>query len=217
MIGMLFEVGKLLVTGKESHTPPPNGQTQMKTELQAKYIQFLNNKNKDSDKGFTLIELLVVIIIIGVLSAIALPSFLNQTAKAKQSEAKTTISSVNSAQNSFRNENTAFASDIPALALGLATTSASYNFEVNSGTDTTQILSKNADTALKTYTGGNVRFTDASSQSAVATIICEANTAGANTGGIALGTKAPTATTVDAAIACASTQKELGQAAPAAS
>ncbi|MCX5963441.1 MAG: prepilin-type N-terminal cleavage/methylation domain-containing protein, partial [Cyanobacteria bacterium] len=65
----------------------------MKSELKAKLLQHLVSKKRDG--GFTLIELLVVIIIIGILASIALPSFLNQANKAKQSEAKTYVGSMN--------------------------------------------------------------------------------------------------------------------------
>ena len=43
------------------------------------------------EKGFTLVELLIVVIIIGVLSGVALPAFLNQQGKAKVNAAETQV------------------------------------------------------------------------------------------------------------------------------
>ncbi|MBD2139639.1 type IV pilin-like G/H family protein [Anabaena sp. FACHB-1237] len=129
----------------------------MKTELKAKFLQHLLGKKKE-DEGFTLIELLVVIIIIGILSAIALPSFINQAAKAKQTEAKTTISSVNKAQQTQRIENGVFATSITNLSIGLtASSTANYDYTltaVGTGASATITASAKDTTSLKGYGGG---------------------------------------------------------------
>ena len=150
----------------------------MKAEFQAKFIQHLNQKKQD--KGFTLIELLVVIIIVGILAAIALPTFIGQITKAKQAEAKNTIGAVNTAQTAYRVTHTQFSADFTTLALGLPSTTSSYTYVVNGVGDTATITAQAGDTSLKGYSGGSVRFVNTDGQSALISVVCETNTPTAN-------------------------------------
>ena len=71
----------------------------MNSIFTAKLLQ--NLRNKKGNKGFTLIELLVVVIIVGVLAAVALPNFLGQVGKARETEAKNAIGTINRGQQTF--------------------------------------------------------------------------------------------------------------------
>ena len=60
------------------------------------------------NRGFTLIELMIVVAIIGILAAIAIPNFIKFQAKSKQSEGKTNLKAIFTAEKAYYGERDAF-------------------------------------------------------------------------------------------------------------
>ena len=196
----------------------------MTTQLKAKLLQHFAAKKKGNG-GFTLIELLVVIIIIGILSAIALPSFLNQANKAKQSEAKTYVGSANRAQQAYYLENGGFITDSESfgkLGLGIETTTANYLYTLQAQADSAvrqQAQPAGADgladdqSSLKAYAGAVKIGTIGEGAAAEATTLaslCEADASPIADGAAGTEEFGNVAATEEGAPTCPDTYKNLG-------
>ena len=83
------------------------------------------HKRMKSKKGFTLIELLVVIIIIAILAAIAIPTFLGQRQKAQDAAAKSLVRNAMTAAESAYVDNRTY--NVSQTALGAIEPSIAWN------------------------------------------------------------------------------------------
>lgn len=82
---------------------------------------------RNEESGFTLIELLVVMLIIGILAAIALPSFFNQRDKAGDAEAKSGAKTAQTAIETYATDNDgSYAGATVALLQGIEPTLTNY-------------------------------------------------------------------------------------------
>ncbi|UKO98167.1 type IV pilin-like G/H family protein [Nostoc sp. UHCC 0870] len=148
----------------------------LKPELQAKFLNHLSNRKKKEEEGFTLIELLVVVIIIGVLAAIALPSLLGQVNKAKQSEARNYVGTVNRSQQAYYLEYQKFATGLSELQVGIKTQSENYDYSITGdGSGNAQFKGIANKAALKSYYGlvGTTVGESATSEALTLAIACE--------------------------------------------
>lgn len=69
--------------------------------------------------GFTLIELMITVAVIGILAAIAYPSFMALLIRSDRSEARSALMAVQLAQERYRMNNSAYAGSVSTLGLPL--------------------------------------------------------------------------------------------------
>lgn len=79
-----------------------------------------NDDRKNDQRGFTLIELMVVIAIVGVLAAVAYPSYSDYVTRSKRTTAKSLLVMLADRQEQFFIDNKRYAIDLNELGYGNA-------------------------------------------------------------------------------------------------
>jgi type IV pilus assembly protein PilA len=139
-------------------------------------------RRAEDEKGFTLIELLVVILIIGILAAIAIPTFLNQKSKANDASAESLARNAATAMETYAtNNNGSYANVTPALlntitpALNVTSnTNQAYLSSATAGTSTGYTIVAVSPTDTVNFTLANTNGTETFNCSAANTGACSA-------------------------------------------
>lgn len=89
-----------------------------------------------SKKGITLIELLITIVIVGILAAVAIPSYTGYMVRARRADAKTALEQLRASQEMFRAERGSYSTDLAQLvnSWGVPNISGDYAILLNSAT-----------------------------------------------------------------------------------
>jgi type IV pilus assembly protein PilE len=120
-----------------------------------------------SQRGLTLIELMVAVAVIGILSAVAYPSFLSQIRKARRADAIDIASSVQQRQERWRASNPSYAASITALGMSSGLSARGY-YTVSSAPGSP---ASSGYTVTVTANGGTSQASDASCTTMTVTVV----------------------------------------------
>ena len=102
--------------------------------------------------GFSLMEVMIVVVIIGILAALAYPNLEKYLKRARQTEAKTNLSAIYTAQKIYFTLHQSYTKDINELDLSLAQGLYTYTIQEASTSTFKAQAEGNFDDALDTWT-----------------------------------------------------------------
>jgi type IV pilus assembly protein PilE len=100
-------------------------------------------------RGFTLIELMAVVVVISILAAIALPTYMEHVRKSRRAEAVSLLGQLAQAQERWRANNPAYTNSLGNLGMSTASgvRPAYYVLSIPAATASTYTLTATADAA----------------------------------------------------------------------
>jgi len=138
----------------------------MKVPTRASARQF-----RPTVRGFTIIELLIAVIVVGILVAVALPSFMDSIRKGRRSEAFAALSALQQAQERWRSNNPIYADTLAKVnivsptgpggyyVLSISAPSATgYEVTALAVAGTTQVKDGSCANLSVQVTGGNIKY-----------------------------------------------------------
>lgn len=124
--------------------------------------------NKKVD-GFTLIEMMIVVAIVAILAAVAIPSYLDSLKKSRRSDATTSLTRIQLAQEAYRLNHATYGS-ITDLGIGTSSSDGYYTLSITGNNAT-------AYTATATAVSGTSQGSDTGCTTITLTVSNGGNTA----------------------------------------
>ncbi|MEG4007958.1 type IV pilin-like G/H family protein [Microcoleus sp. Pol11C1] len=125
---------------------------------------------------------LLLLMGIGVIGAIALPSFLNTSNRPRFPEAKQYVDSMNKGQQAYFEEESAFATSVNVLGLGIKTETTNFKYSVRATKETAFNYGVSKQKDFKSYVGGvfviRMKSKNGEEQMRTQRILCRADTPG---------------------------------------
>ena len=87
-------------------------------------------------RGFTLIEIMIAVVIVAILAAIALPSFLDSVRKSRRSEAFAALSALQQAQERWRGNNANYGTMVNLTTIAATTPNGYYAISIDANNAT---------------------------------------------------------------------------------
>lgn len=90
-------------------------------------------KHRQRNRGFSLIEIMIVVAIVGILAAIAYPSYRQQMLRTNRTEGMSALQEAASKQERYFSNNSTYAPDVATLNVSAATEHGHYAISIANG------------------------------------------------------------------------------------